>query len=217
MDLPGSTAALQRFAAGQRELGRLFVARVREARGPGQIPQLRAWRPLLRRLQQGVPARPREGPLAPCGVGRELAALDVQGRFSPCHRFVFYDRDRAGSFDMGALEGGIDADPAAPLAELTVADQRDEAGTRCVDCDLFDLCAYGCPAISWAATGSLTTVPRAACAVMRAQARACGEVHDALQGDPRYLGWLGQPLQTTLRATATSVAQEAWRQLQEPE
>lgn len=210
MDQPWSEAELAAFAAGQRELAARFVAWVRAAGGPEELPRLKAWLPLLDRLASGTRRR-REGPVTACAVGTGMVALAVDGRFVPCHRFLGYDRSRPGGFPLGDLAHGLDLATAAPLARLTIQDQHDEDGRRCVDCETFDLCGYGCPAIGFAAAGDIATAPRAACALMRAQADACRRAHAELEGDPRLPALLGKPLADTLRRAARGIGEAAWR------
>lgn len=214
MDQPWSEHEVASFASGQLELADLLIEAVHQAETPTQIPRLKAWLPTLRRLLPSSPRRRRAGPPSSCAAGSALVALDVDGCFAPCHRFVFYNRSRQGP-QLGTLEQGLDLRAAEPLRRLGIQDQRSEEGQRCVDCELFDLCGYGCPAISFAVTGDFATVPRAACALMRGQAAACRRVHDALFEDPRYRVYLGQPLQEALRCSAQTLAQEAWQRLRQ--
>jgi uncharacterized protein len=206
MDTPWSADAVQAFASGQRELARLVVQH--HAMHATDLPKLKAWRPILRRLHGAAPPRARTGPLIAqqCGAGVELVALAVDGTYAPCHRFVFYDRRQLHT--LGDVDRGLDRSAGDRFARLRVEDLEGEV--RCVDCDLFDLCTYGCVAISFATTGSLTRVPGAACALMRAQVAACRQVHAALADDPRFaLYYLGEPLAGLLRREATTLGARA--------
>jgi hypothetical protein len=84
------------------------------------------------------------------------------------------------------------------------------AGERhCVDCDLFDLCSFGCSAICYATTGDPRRVPPAACRLIRAQLAACRAVHQALAEDPKFALYLGEPLDEVLRLAAKTLGTRA--------
>lgn len=70
-----------------------------------------------------------------CGAGRDYLAVDAEGAYSACHRFV---RDPLGA--MGDLEGGVDeAGRAAWVAARSV-----EAQAPCAACWARRLCGGGC-------------------------------------------------------------------------
>jgi len=194
MDRPWSAAALAAFARGQQALATQYINDPRR-------PLLKAWRPMLRRLQTGS-RRQRQGLPSSCAAGSALVALDVRGQFTPCHRFVFYNRDRDTGPTLGSLEHGLDLTATALVAGLDIRDQHAEDGTPCVRCDLFDLCGYGCPAISFAVTGDPARVPAAVCQLMRAQADACRQVYAALKT-------------ATLQDQAAQIGAAAWRRYHE--
>jgi len=208
-DQPWSEDELARFEAGQREMAELFVELVRSSDDPGTIPVFKAWRPILRRLLDGVPARRREGELKHCGAGAELVALTVDGQLAPCHRFVFYARERDDDVGLGDLERGLDAERAGAYGGLRVEQMR--GVTRCVECEHFDLCTFGCIAISYATTGALDVIPEAVCRLMEAQIRVCREIHAALRRDPRYVIYLGRTVNDALSATARELGRRALR------
>jgi uncharacterized protein len=200
-------AALDSFAAQQQRLAEELTTRLR-AVDPRQAPVLRAWRGVLRRLLLGGPPRSRAGALRDCGAGRELIAVGIDGRFSACHRFVFYTRGRdargPGDLDEPLLE------ELRPFKELRVEDLRG-AGGRCVDCEIFELCTYGCVAINYATSGQLTGVPATACALQRAQVAACVALHEQLRGDPRYALYLGRSLADSAKEVARMLGTRAWQ------
>lgn len=197
-------ADVQTYERGQRDLASLLVDRLRSTHEPQDVPVFKAWTPILRRLLDGVPARAREGALDHCGAGGDLVALTVEGELVPCHRFVFYARERSkgnasvSDVCLGSLDRGIDAARAAPYSALRIEDQSGKV--RCVDCELFDLCTYGCLAINYATTSRLDCVPHAACELMDAQVRVCREVHDELADDPRYALYLGHTIEQAFGA-----------------
>jgi uncharacterized protein len=211
-DLPWSPGALAAFEAGQRDLAALLVRMIREHDDPGQVPRLKAWLQPLRTLLRGPrPGRPRRGPLRDCGAGRDLLALAVDGTFWPCHRYVFYARrrrDRGASHLLGHLQRGPDLARGEELLGGLRVEQM--AGERhCVDCDLFDLCSFGCSAICYATTGDPRRVPPAACRLIRAQLAACRAVHQALAEDPKFALYLGEPLDEVLRLAAKTLGTRA--------
>lgn len=215
MDCPWSEEELAVFARGQRSLAELLVDRFRRADDPTTLPRLKAWHPILRRLMFGGPGRQRRGPLVHCSAGVELLALAADGTFAPCHRFVFYRRHGDDTLDLGSLDGGADLTTCRGFASLRVEDLHVEDlhdRARCVDCELFDLCTYGCVAISYATCGSLTRIPAWACALVRAQVAACRQVHEQLADDPLYTLYLGGSVSTALQRAAGQMGSRA-RQL----
>ena len=202
--------ALATCASEQLRLADELVSRLERADHPSAAPVLRAWMPALRRLLPGAEPRPPRGPLHDCGVGRELVALGVEGRFSACHRFMFYERARGAVRDLGDLDVGLRVDGLRAFRDVAVEELLGEKG-RCVDCDIFDLCSYGCLAINYATSGSLTRVPAVACELQRGQVEACRQVHERLGGDPRFASYLGRPLAASVRAMADRLGRRAWR------
>ncbi|MCA9692368.1 MAG: radical SAM protein [Myxococcales bacterium] len=208
---------LEAFVAGQREVAEVFVELVETSARHEDIANFKAWRPILRRLARGVPARPRSGALRSCGVGRELIGVTVEGAFTPCHRVVFYDRRREveddyAPLDLGDLERGLDEDAARVWSERRVEDRRGAA--RCVECEQFDLCTIGCVAVNYATTGDLDRVPEAACRLMGAQIEVCREIHERLAHHPHYRLYLGQPLSSAVASAASSIGARAWQLFQ---
>jgi radical SAM protein with 4Fe4S-binding SPASM domain len=150
-----------------------------------------------------------------CGAGTGLVALASDGTFAPCHRFVFYDRGPAGPrYCMGELGSGLDPAASQDFDALRIEDLAGAAGP-CVECDSFDLCGFGCVAISFATTGSLTRIPPWVCALMRAQIEACRSVHAALEGDPRLALYSGVSLNETLAGVARAMGARASELLDE--
>lgn len=199
-DQPWTDEQIAAYAQGQLDLAELFVAQLTPGDDYARWPVLTAWRPILRRLLDGPEPRPRRGPLRHCGVGSELSAFGVDGRLWPCHRFLFYGRDRGDDLSLGSLDEGIDPAKAERFSQLQIEDMQ---GTeRCVDCEVFDLCTQSCLAINYAGTGRLTAIPTTACALMRAQIVACRKVHAALRDDPAYARYLGSSVDRTLSHTA---------------
>jgi uncharacterized protein len=207
-DQPWSEAQIAGHRRGQLALADWLVERVAAGSPVDSLPTLTAWRPILRRLFDEPKPRRREGPLQHCGVGGELVAFGVDQRLWPCHRFLFYGRDRGADLTLGSIAEGIDEAKAAPYAALRIEQIR--GVTRCVDCDLFDLCTQGCLAINYAGTGRLSDAPPAACALMEAQIEACRRVHEALRDDPAYAQYLGRSVRRTLRHAAAKLGDEAY-------
>jgi uncharacterized protein len=208
LDQPWSPEAIERYAACQRALAGDLIRLVRRVGAPAEIPVLKAWRPILRRLLDGIPERRRQGRLPQCGAGTRMVAAGVDGSFSPCHRFTFYARDRGDRFDLGSLDRGLALDKGLAMGELTI--EAMTGVTRCVDCELFDLCTYTCVAINYATTGALDRIPEIACRLMAAQIDGCKIVHSQLMGDPRYARFLGRSRAWALRRASEELGQRAW-------
>jgi uncharacterized protein len=195
-DSPWTETELKRFETVQNQL----VEKVIElfgTLGHRSVPQLKAWRPILRRLYREGHGRPRQGPVNHCGAGIQLEARTTALEASPCHRFVFYNRQRP-----QALKAG-------DFADLRI--EAFQGKTRCVECSEFDLCTYGCVAINFATTGNLKRIPTVACALMTAQIAACKKLHNTLSNDPNYALYLGIPIKSVLQKKARALAHKAWQ------
>jgi len=207
-DRPWPADGVSRFRSGQRALGRWLVAEISRRDDPTSLPRLQPATTVLRRLREGRRKR-RSGRYKHCGAGADLVAVAADGGFFPCHRFVFYGRQQSDAFLMGRLGEPFDPGPSKALRDLRLEDLRGEG--RCVECDIYDLCSLGCVAINWATTGETHRAPEWACALMRAQADALRDVHEAAGDDPGLDLYLGLDLGWTVRRTARSLGREAFR------
>jgi uncharacterized protein len=210
-DRTWSTSALAALARGQRALASTLIDAISGCDDPSLVPTVKPWRHVLHRLHEGAPRRSRTGPVRDCGAGTRLMALEVDGSLSPCHRFAFYGRTRGEPVSLGSLARGPSPGAMEAFSKRRVEDLEGE--TRCVACDLFELCTYGCMAINHATTGHLDRIPRAACAIVRTQAEACREIHEALEDDPRYGLWLGLPLAERVGKASREIGERAYRLL----
>lgn len=208
LDTDWSDEAIGEYTRGQREVVAVFGDLVRGIDDPRSWPVLKAWRPILRRLLDGVPERDRGGKIRYCGAGTRMVAIGVDGTLSPCHRFVFYARERDERFDLGAFERGLRLDRGRSIGELKSDELRGVA--RCVECDLYDLCTFSCVAINYATTGSLRDIPHVACKLMKAQVEACRALHSQLAADPRYARYLGRSLSWALLRASDELGERAW-------
>ncbi len=204
-----SEEQLADFARGQRQLARWLIDALQGSADPRrEVPRLRAWTPILARLVRGRRRR-REGTLRHCGAGGELVAIRVDGRLAPCHRFVFYDDPAAPQYDGGSLDRPAPSPEVERLARLPIEALTGE--TRCVDCELFDLCTIGCVAIGVAAAGDPARIPPVACKLQRAQVGACREVVAELGDDARLALYLGRSIHDMLGETAARIGASAFR------
>jgi len=161
-------AALERLGAAYREAASLYVLAFASG-APFYLSfvekGIRAWLG-LRRAD------------SPCGAGRGLISLDVDGRFRPCHRFSGVD-----AFDAGDLEGGINEAALEPFRSYRARfDARAE--TECAQCPAVILCKGGCPAANFAATGDTRRPPASFCAVQRVVAAESLRAMYLLSHDP---------------------------------
>jgi uncharacterized protein len=204
-----SESELADFARGQRELARWLVDAIRASVDPRrEVPRLRAWIPILQRLQRGSRRR-RAGTLRHCGAGDELLALRVDGRWAPCHRFVFYDDRGAPRYDGGTLEAPAASAAIDRLGTLQI--EQLEGETRCIDCDLFDVCTIGCVAIGVGAAGGPEQIPPVACRLQREQVAACRQVSAELGDDARLAHYLGREVRDMLGEAAARIGASAHR------
>lgn len=81
-----------------------------------------------------------------CGVGRNLAAIDIHGSIYPCQRFVSIKESVLGDVDSGYQTRE------AFLSNLNVA-----SNNKCSNCFARNLCVTGCPHSNIEETGNMNT------------------------------------------------------------
>lgn len=93
-----------------------------------------------------------------CGAGRALVAVDTDGAIFPCQRFLGYTNSGP-RWVMGDIFKGFVKEKLDYFNDLT-ADKvksclikKDESGQLCRECEIYKICAGGCPAINDLETG----------------------------------------------------------------
>lgn len=115
-----------------------------------------------------------------CGAGRGLVAVDAAGVLYPCHRFVGFPFER-----IGTIERGADPDRLRPYGEYRARfDARPADLGDCSECEAVYVCKGACPAVCFAASGSLRTPPAAFCRIQRIVARQAIRALYLLTHDP---------------------------------
>ena len=94
----------------------------------------------------------------PCGTGRSMYAVDIQGNLFPCHRFVGED-----SYVLGNINESEVPHRNKYLSEI-ISDNR----KQCHDCWVRNLCLGKCPHINLVLTGDVSKALPISCSLERA-------------------------------------------------
>jgi uncharacterized protein len=94
-----------------------------------------------------------------CGAGRAMIAIDTDGSIFPCQRFLGYSNSDS-KWKMGDIWKGCDEDKQDYFNNLTsdkVKSCKPLNGKTspefCQSCDIYQICAGGCPAVNELETG----------------------------------------------------------------
>lgn len=159
-----TTVQIQEFSAGFEIIGDKVIESFREGR-PLNVKYIHE---MCEARAEGRTSRP-----SPCGVGRGMMLVDINGDIWPCHRWNKQDKAwRVGSmYEEGSSEG--------KRKELLT---RKEA-PKCADCVARPMCASGCPAENLELTGDPWLRHDNACALEAAAARTGARVYDVLSAE----------------------------------
>ncbi|MGP0060698.1 MAG: radical SAM peptide maturase, CXXX-repeat target family [Beijerinckiaceae bacterium] len=104
-----------------------------------------------------------------CGTGRMLA-VDVNGNFFPCHRFLPFSLPNKKAICIGNCYDGIDNNKLRPFLSLDTSTQSPQ---ECIDCDVASGCAW-CQAVNYECASQETVFERATylCKMHKARVRA---------------------------------------------
>lgn len=206
-DQPWSDHDLHLFGTAERDVADMLAAWIVRSPAPHRVIRMDAWMPVLRGLASLREPRRPDHILSPCGAGNEMLALNVDGTWTPCHRFTFYGRSSHAVRSLGDFENGLDHSACDAFRGLRWQHQR---GIRvCTECPSFALCSMGCVAINYAMTGSLSTVPAWACALQSRRIEACQALHDSLSDHPSYALYIGRNTSDVLRTRSDVIGQRA--------
>ncbi len=73
-----------------------------------------------------------------CGAGKMLA-VDYQGKFYPCVRFIGYSLNKREGYVVGDIDNGYDHDKLRPFLVLNLEKQSPQ---KCIDCQVATGCAW---------------------------------------------------------------------------
>lgn len=104
-----------------------------------------------------------------CGAGKMLA-IDAEGRFYPCNRFVQFSLRERKARVIGNVNEGIDKNKLRPFLTL---DRCTQSSSECIDCEVASGCAW-CQGENYDAAESDTIYQRATaiCKMHKARVRA---------------------------------------------
>ncbi|MBD7911033.1 MULTISPECIES: radical SAM peptide maturase, CXXX-repeat target family [Clostridium] len=118
----------------------------------------------------GFPLRKEDLKKNYCGAGKMLA-IDYQGRFFPCLRFLDFTLNNHKGLCIGDMDNGINQDMIRPFQALNLESQSKE---ECVNCEVASGCAW-CTGFDYDAADTDTIYQRATfnCKMHKANVRAC--------------------------------------------
>ncbi len=168
-----SDAAFAAFSRGQAGLVTWWVRALESGRAVG----FDSWdRALAAAMLQEKGLLPRDLRL-PCGAGASMLAVDIHGRFFPCHRFVFYDPDGRLSC-LGHVDQGLPgSDTRTAYAQMTRSRFRTRS-VACQACPRATQCMQFCPALNLKLTGDLFLVDERLCRFARIEAEIVEEIRE---------------------------------------
>ena len=199
-------AELEQLAAGQLRLAELWLERLEAGQA---LPSFPAWdkvlarRELVRRGQL-----PAGGRGVSCGAGSAMLAVDIHGDIYPCHRFVFYDKQRRG-LRLGHVDQGLpEREHCAAVARVDSA----RLGTdeqRCAACHEAERCFNVCPALNYALGGEVHRVDRRLCRLMALDHDVADQIERRALGTPAYERYMEQRLLRTYGPSGLSATMAA--------
>jgi|GEM_PF-4263464 len=198
-ELDWDAKSLKTFKDQQLRLADDFIQRIEE----GNLSiQFGSWSSVLRNLYRmhhhpekaGTLARKSNDKMGHCGFGDTMLAVSVDGEFYPCHRFVFYDRDKKNHL-LGNLESGLIREKTEQYGNIYHSDPEVE-GRKCMDCDIAFACRTFCGAANYDYSGCTTDIHPNVCKVVKTTYTACTAVFSALKDHEnfkKYLQRISQP------------------------
>jgi uncharacterized protein len=103
-----------------------------------------------------------------CGAGKYMLAVDAQGFFYPCVRFVGFSLAKQPAWIVGDVERGLDVEKLEPFMHLTRSGQSTQ---ECMKCEVASGCAW-CQGFNYDDSGVLAHRATHICKMHKARARA---------------------------------------------
>jgi uncharacterized protein len=185
VEAPWSEAELAAYEAGQLQLAERWLDEILSTGRRvcfNSWDKALAWRELRRRAD-GQLEQPEERNII-CGAGTAMLAVDIDGRIFPCHRFVFYDKERRAEA-LGTVAGGLpSAERIRPYQRLDPA-RLGTAERLCARCEHAARCFNTCPALNYALTGAIDGVHERQCQLALVEERVVDAI-EARAGDDEH-------------------------------
>lgn len=103
-----------------------------------------------------------------CGAGKYMIAVDAEGKFYPCVRFVDHSLVKQEPIVIGDTKNGIDLDELKPFYELSRSGQSNQ---ECMECEVASGCAW-CQGFNYDDSGDINHRATYICKMHKARARA---------------------------------------------
>jgi uncharacterized protein len=200
-----------------------------------EIPRFRAFDDVFRRFllrekgRSGDPEVEENLRRSYCGAGKTTICLSVSGDLFPCHRFVFYDREKK-FYRLGNLTEGItEPERRREFQDIDIA-RGTSGGMSCTECDLWGICTYFCVAHNYDFSGDIYGIHPNVCRLIRILHGVCRGLYDDLKENEIFLQYmryrlsrgrgrlserlLGSLFEGTWEEMVDTVAERAWRYLE---
>jgi len=175
--------ALAAYEQGQLDLIETWLEALESGRRLGftSWDKALAWREARRRDPD---AASRERSVI-CGAGTAMLAVDIHGQIYPCHRFVFYDKQRRASA-LGSVAAGWPAPEALRPYERLDPRRLGTTERLCAECEDAGDCFALCPALNYAMGGAIDAVHERQCALALLDARVAAAVEARAAGSEAF-------------------------------
>jgi uncharacterized protein len=175
--------ALDAYEQGQLELVPTWLEALESGQRLGftSWDKALAWREARRRDPQ---AATRERSVI-CGAGTAMLAVDIHGQIYPCHRFVFYDKQRR-TGALGSLATGWPAAEALRPYERLDPARLGTAERLCAACEDALSCLAVCPALNYSLGGAIDTIDPRQCTMALLDARVAAAVEAQAAGSAAF-------------------------------
>jgi len=114
----------------------------------------------------------------PCGAGRGLVCVSVDGNIWPCHRFPGYDPE--GTWILGNVEDGLDEDKRWPILSF---DCVRDTKANCERCLSVNGCLVSCIAVNWFLNKDIYQPAPDYCRIREAAWREALRIHYVLRNE----------------------------------
>jgi uncharacterized protein len=130
-----------------------------------------------------------------CGAGSTMIAVDIDGDIYPCHRFVFYDKEKRRE-KLGSIKKGFtEKERRLRYTDINVAHKKVNYG-QCHKCTLFQICRLLCPATNYRMTGDIYNLHPSLCRFFTITERILCSIERRIGNTPIYSEFINRLMKT---------------------
>jgi uncharacterized protein len=120
-----------------------------------------------------------------CGAGSTMIAVDIDGDIFPCHRFVFYDKEKRKE-KLGSIKNGFtEKERRLRYTDINLPQKNKNYG-QCERCTLFHICNLLCPATNYSLTGDIYNLRPRICRFFTITENVLGVIEQKTGNIPDY-------------------------------